>query len=457
MEEMRACGSRFNSQEIEAIFAIGDVDNDGAISLNEFVAVMCPTAATVVGRLSKTYGNLEQIKQGFKKLDKNGDGMISKQEMSAAGLSQQEVNAIFSIGDTNGDGDIDMDEFIGVMCPPATAVVFKLGQAFKGKEGAAAVFKQIDVNGDGLLSKQEMSSAMIGGAKLSKSEVDAIFKLGDVNGDGEIDMEEFLAVMVPSVGYSMTTSSSSSTSFSQTTVTKSSFSKTTVSSSSFCSVGMTFGSVSDAKAAFQRFDINGDGVMDKEEMKLMMNSAAGKKVSDAEVNALFQKGDIDGDGQLDMHEFVRLMFPSCSDSLAKLQKSYPNLNEVKAAFRKFDADGDGHITKQELSGVMKGCSSSDVDAVFALGDMDQSGGIDYQEFIFMMLPNAASTLKKLSSQFRNVCDAKSAFKRIDINQDGQISRDELKSGMKLSGDDLDIVFAVGDLDGDGEINVGEFV
>ena len=130
----------------------------------------------------------------------------------------------------------------------------------------------------------------------------------------------------------------------------------------------------------------------------MMNSAAGKKVSDAEVNALFQKGDIDGDGQLDMHEFVRLMFPACSDALAKLQKSYPNLNEVKAAFRKFDADGDGHITKQELSGVMKGCSSSEVDAVFALGDVDQSGGIDFQEFIAMMKDRIHRGLKTYSRQ-----------------------------------------------------------
>jgi len=455
MEEMRACGSKFNSQEIEAIFAIGDVDNDGAISLKEFVAVMCPTAATVVGRLSKTYGNLEQIKQGFKKLDKDGDGSISKSEMASAGLSQQEVNAIFSIGDANGDGAIDMEEFIAVMCPSATAVVFKLGQAFKGKDGAAAAFKQIDVNGDGLLSKQEMSSAMLGGSKLSKSEVDAIFKLGDVNGDGEIDMEEFLAVMCPSIGFSMSTSSSSS--FSQTSVTKTSFSKTTVSSSSMVSVGMTFGSVSDAKAAFQRFDVNGDGVMDKGEMKQMMNSAAGKKVSDAEVNALFQKGDIDGDGQLDIHEFVRLMFPSCSDSLAKLQKSYPNLNEVKAAFRKFDADGDGHITKQELSGVMKGCSAADVDAVFALGDMDQSGGIDYQEFIAMMIPNSGSILKKISNQIGNETKVVAEFKRVDANGDGAITRDELKSGLRLSDQEVEVVFALGDVDQDNEISLSEFV
>merc|ERR1719431_974439 len=255
-EEMRACGSRFNAQEIEAIFAVGDVDNDGAISLNEFIGVMCPSASTVVGRLSKTYKNLEEIKQGFKKLDKNNDGQISKQEMASAGLSGQEVDAIFKLGDANGDGEIDIDEFIGVLCPSAGAVVFKISQVFKGKEGAAAAFSKIDINGDGLISKQEMSSAVIGGSKLSKTEVDAIFKLGDTNGDGEIDMEEFLAVMVPSSGFSQTSISvqSSSTSFSQTTVTKSSF--TSVSSTSFCSVGMTFGSVSDAKAAFQRFDIN---------------------------------------------------------------------------------------------------------------------------------------------------------------------------------------------------------
>merc|ERR1719277_1962774 len=221
------------------------------------------------------------------------------------------------------------------------------------------------------------------------------------------------------------------------------------------SVGMTFGSVSDAKAAFQRFDVNGDGVMDKEEMKQMMNSAAGKKVSDAEVNALFQKGD--GDGEIDLHEFVRLMFPACSDSLAKLQKSYPNLNEVKAAFRKFDADGDGHITKQELSGVMKGCSTNDVDAVFALGDMDQSGGIDYQEFIAMMIPNSGSILKKISNQIGNETKVVAEFKRVDANGDGAITRDELKSGLRLSDQEVEVVFALGDVDQDNEISLSEFV
>merc|ERR1712045_431071 len=89
--------------------------------------------------------------------------------------------------------------------------------------------------------------------------------------------------------------------------------------------------------------------------------------------------------------------------------------------------------------------------------MDKSGGIDYQEFISLLVPGASQTISKLSSQFRSVADIKSAFKRIDANGDGAICRDELRSGMKLADADLDVVFALGDLDGDGEISLGEFI
>ena len=50
-----------------------------------------------------------------------------------------------------------------------------------------------------------------------------------------------------------------------------------------------------------------------------------------------------------------------------------------------------------------------------------------------------------------------SFKKFDANGDGQICRDELRNGMRLGDADLDIVFALGDLDGDGEISVGEFI
>lgn len=38
-------------QEIEAIFALGDINDDGAIDLEEFIGVMYPSASTIANRL----------------------------------------------------------------------------------------------------------------------------------------------------------------------------------------------------------------------------------------------------------------------------------------------------------------------------------------------------------------------------------------------------------------------
>merc|ERR1719195_477094 len=149
------------------------------------------------------------------------------------------------------------------------------------------------------------------------------------------------------------------------------------------------------------------------------------------------------------------MFPQSAQSLQKLQQKFKSLNDVKAAFKRYDGDSD--ITKSELQQVMNGFSAAEIESVFALGDKDQSGGIDYQEFISLMLPNAASTIAKLAMSFRSVSNIRESFKKFDANGDGAISRSELKNAMKISDTELDIVFALGDLDGDGEISMGEFV
>ena len=54
---------------------------------------------------------------------------------------------------------------------------------------------------------------------------------------------------------------------------------------------------------------------------------------------------------------------------------------------------------------------------------------------------------------------KSAFSQYDINRDGRISKQELEDGMVQSGqftfDDARTAFDVADIDGDGEIDIGE--
>ena len=479
-EEMRNCGQKFSAKEIEAIFALGDVDNDGEIDVSEFVAVMCPSASTVVARISKGFKTLEDVKAAFAKLDRDGDGKISKKEMAAAGLNEQEVNAIFSLGDSDGDGEIDLQEFITVMCPSASAVVFKVSRQFTGKDDAAKSFKKIDVNGDGLISKDEMRSCYL---KLNPIEVESIFTLGDANNDGEIDLEEFLGVMVPAAGFSSSFSSSSNKTFVQKSSTSmsssssSSFKQTSSSSmtsssmqssqqsyvatsssssTTYSSSSVSFNSAQDVKKAFCQFDSNGDGHLDRNEIKNLLTSC-GKKATDQEIEQMFKQGDADGDGMIDIQEFTMLMFPAAAQTLARLQQSYKSLNDIIASFRKNDADGDGHIDRKELRAIMSQFSEQDVDSIFALGDKDQSGGIDYQEFISMMMPNANNILMAVAKQFNSVQSIKEGFMRIDANADGSISRQELKGGLRLADEQLAVVFALGDIDQDGEISMGEFI
>ena len=44
---------------LKAIFAIGDINNDGEIDINEFINVLCPNASTLIARISKEFKNIE--------------------------------------------------------------------------------------------------------------------------------------------------------------------------------------------------------------------------------------------------------------------------------------------------------------------------------------------------------------------------------------------------------------
>ena len=92
--------------------------------------------------------------------------------------------------------------------------------------------------------------------------------------------------------------------------------------------------------------------------------------------------------------------------------------------------------------VMSRIGDAEVDQVFAIGYMDKSGGIDYQEFVSMMVPNSVATIKKLSANFKSVTDIKAAFKRFDADGDGQITRNEMKNGMRCYDGEPDIFYAL---------------
>ena len=74
---------------------------------------------------------------------------------------------------------------------------------------------------------------------------------------------------------------------------------------SISSIGSSssFDPTSMAKEFFKKADANGDGGIDKSELKTMLsNGSSGKKVTDAEVDKLFTAADTNGDGKIDETE-----------------------------------------------------------------------------------------------------------------------------------------------------------
>ena len=421
----------FVQSEVSSIFSMADLNQDGEISLVEFVSALFPAAADGLSKFRSRLGAITDVKMAFKRFDADGDGEITITELKSGagqGFSTGEIGAVFALGDSDQNGRLSFGEFAQLVLPSAREKVCQLKKSFKGQQGVIEAFNRFDINKDGKISCEELRNGLnSSGLRFNDQEVMTVFAMADIDGDGEITLEEFSSLLGAELASAPAPSPGSASK-------------------------IQFRSIDDLKNAFRRFDLNSDGHLDRNEFRQLVTSQG--SASDSEIDSLFKKGDIDNDGKIDYQELIKLMFPQSAQALQKLQKSFKSLTDVKAAFKRFDADGDGHVTKAELQQVMNGFSSTEVEAVFALGDRDQSGGIDYQEFISLMLPNAPAIISKLAMSFRSISNIKESFKKFDINGDGQISRSELKSGMKLSDSELGVVFALGDLDGDDEIRDG---
>lgn len=140
----------------------------------------------------------------------------------------------------------------------------------------------------------------------------------------------------------------------------------------------------------------------------------------------------------------------CLTVLAKEMKD-EDIKDLKAVFTALDANNDGMLTYDELKQGMKNAKIAIPDDIMAtLGkiDSDGSGQIDYTEFI------AAALDKKLYLKEESLW---SAFRVFDIDGDGKISKEELKTITQTS-DNAELIEMIRkiDLDGDGEVSFDEF-
>lgn len=132
---------------------------------------------------------------------------------------------------------------------------------------------------------------------------------------------------------------------------------------------------------FRAMDLNGDGKLQKDEIKQGYAEFFGRQLTDLEVDEMFDKVDADGSGEIEYSEFV----------VATLnEKNLLSNNKLQTAFKMFDKDGGGSISIEEIKQVLSFGQTLDEDVVQQIikqVDANGDGEISYDEFAQMMLQN----------------------------------------------------------------------
>lgn len=112
---LQVLGMSPTKEELEILLDSVDADRNGVIDLEEFVDVMR-------GHLHSGPQDPDaELREAFAVFDKDGNGLISPEELKGALLNlgekmeDREIGAMIAAADKDGNGMIDYEEFIAMM------------------------------------------------------------------------------------------------------------------------------------------------------------------------------------------------------------------------------------------------------------------------------------------------------------------------------------------------------
>lgn len=117
---LKSLGHSPTEQELGEMIASVDTDGNGQIDFSEFLTMMAR-------RMSEVQGEDDDLRAAFKVFDKDGNGFISPQELRQVminlgeKLSEEEIDSMIREADSNGDGQVDFEEFARMMASKAGA------------------------------------------------------------------------------------------------------------------------------------------------------------------------------------------------------------------------------------------------------------------------------------------------------------------------------------------------
>ncbi|XP_070044482.1 calcium-binding protein CML37-like [Nicotiana tomentosiformis] len=254
------------------------------------------------------------------------------------------------------------------------------------------VFTYFDENGDGKVSPAELRRCVKAvGGELTVEEAEMAVRLSDSDGDGLLGLEDFTKLME----------------------------------------GMEEerNKESELIGAFGMYEMEGSGYITPKSLKMML-SRLGESTSIDNCKAMIQRFDINGDGVLNFDE-VFTYFDENGDgkvSPAELRRCVKavggelTVEEAEMAVRLSDSDGDGLLVLEDFTKLMEGMEEernkeSELIGAFGMYEMEGSGYI------------TPKSLKRMLSQLgesTSIDNCKAMIRRFDINGDGVLSFDEFK-------------------------------
>jgi len=146
-----------------------------------------------------------ELEDVFKKFDANGDGKISRSELSelmkslGGNATEEEVGAMVSEADLDGDGYIDLSEFVALNTDQTVSSSRRL-------QDLKDAFNVFDRDGNGSISPSELHHVLTSLQEhCTIGDCHNMIKGVDSNGDGQVSFDEFMAMMTNTSHNSWTT------------------------------------------------------------------------------------------------------------------------------------------------------------------------------------------------------------------------------------------------------------
>lgn len=148
------------------------------------------------------------------------------------------------------------------------------------------------------------------------------------------------------------------------------------------------------------------------------------------------------------------------NEITRQKMTSQELSEAREAFDLFDDDKDGIITTKEVKPAMRALgynpNSVILDKIKAIdiGREDGDGSLNYEDFLNLVCQQIRYSFSS-EDMFKD-------FEEIDVNNDGKITKLELRRylenlGMPFSDEEIDGIVFEADLNNDGFIDYKEFV